>query len=216
MRKIKVIDVGGVARAGKDTFVSILLRLLNENGHKAGKVALADPLKGYADRFLQENLGISAYTQVPEEKLLIRPMLVWFGDAKRKQTNGRFWVDLATKRIDEMDAAGYDYAVVSDVRYDHYERDELYWGKVEMNGILVHVSRYTEETVKTSKVSKSQTVKVFVPPANDHEMINDPKIKRAADHIIEWPTLDCSARQLETHPEMVRYVREFMERFSIS
>ena len=205
-RHIKVIGVGGVARAGKDTFVSILRNELGKQDLTSTKIALADPLKGYADDFLRQNLGLSAYTQVPAEKVLIRPMLVWFGDAKRKQTNGRFWVDLASKKIEEAEQAGIDYAIVSDVRYDHYDQDELHWLKEEQKGILVHVSRFELRRPVTTKVSNPTIEKIFVPPANDHEAINDPKIKSAAHHVIEWPTFET-----DTSPALTEYVREFMK-----
>ena len=202
--KIHVIGVGGCARAGKDTFVSILINELAKKGFKSKKISLADPLKGCCNSFCKEHLGISAYTQIPEQKLLIRPLLVWFGDAKRKQTNGRFWVELATTAIDQADHDGYDYAIISDVRYSFYEHDELQWLKQEHNAPLVHVSRL----VKSGE---------FIQPANEHEYLNDPKIKIAADYIVEWPTIDSrSASDLENHPTMVQYVTEFLDSMEIT
>lgn len=200
-RSIKVIGVSGVARAGKDTFVSILINRLKERGKSSAKIALADPLKEYCDSFCRANLGVTAFTQIPAEKLLIRPMLVWFGDAKRKQTNGRFWVDLASKSIDKLDG-NVDYAIISDVRYDHYERDEVDWLKLEQKGVLIHVSRYTSVG----------DVKEYVPPANDHELLNDPKVKNKSDYRVEWPTIpNVDLDNLDTHPSMIKYVDNFLD-----
>lgn len=205
-KKIRVIGVGGVARSGKDTFVSILINAFQERGLKAKRIALADPLKGFCDNFCKDNIGFSSYTQVPEEKVLIRPFLVWFGDAKRKQTNGKFWTNLAEKSINDAQAEGYDWAIISDVRYDHYPEDELSWLRQKMNGTLVHISRYEEFKGKPPKSSQIKVQKRFVPPANDHEMINDPKIKKKADYIVEWPTLNVPVEELVQNKEMKSYV----------
>jgi hypothetical protein len=213
---IKILAVSGVARSGKDTFTSILINRLRERGKTAKQIALAAPLKGLCDEFTKANLGISAYTQVPEEKMMIRPFLVWFGDAKRKQTNGRFWVELANKSIQQSEVEGIDYAIISDIRYDHYERDELSWLKKEHNGVLAHISRYEMRRPVTMKVSNPKIEKIFVPPANDHEMLNDPRVKRMADYIVEWPTIyNCSSEELVVRPEMISYVDKFIEKFSL-
>ena len=79
-----VIGLGGVARAGKDTFAAILEMKLQQAGKTVKKIALAAPLKQHCDKFLKDNLGISAFTQVSDEKIIIRPFLVWYGDAQRK------------------------------------------------------------------------------------------------------------------------------------
>ena len=117
-----VIGLGGVARAGKDTFAAILEMKLQQAGKTVKKIALAGPLKQHCDKFLKDNLGISAFTQVPEEKIIIRPFLVWYGDAQRKLTEGKFWTNLASS---EIESTHYDYYIITDVRYDAYPIDEL-------------------------------------------------------------------------------------------
>jgi hypothetical protein len=64
-------------------------------------------------------------------------MLVWYGDAQRKRTNGRYWIDFAKKAIEE---SNYDYYIITDVRYDTYEKDELHFLKKEVNGIIYVIS----------------------------------------------------------------------------
>ena len=209
-KKIRVIGVGGVARAGKDTFVSILIAALAKNGFKTKRIAFADPLKSYCDAFCRQSIGFSSFTQIPEEKNLIRPFLVWFGDAKRKQTNGKFWTNLAEQNIQNAQIEGYDYAIISDVRYDHYPEDELIWLKEKMGGVLVHVSRYDEFKGKVPKSSQLKVQKRFVPPANDHEMINDPKIKKKADYVVEWPTLNIPVSDIVDNKEMKSYAEGFI------
>lgn len=209
--QLKVINIGGAARAGKDTFASILINQLHLVGKKVKRVALADPLKAMCDEFCQKNLGISSFTQVPAEKLLIRQLLVWFGDAKRKQTNGRFWIELANKSIEEAKLAGYDYVVVTDVRYDHYEKDEVYWALHEKNGVLAHISQYAWEYPTTTKVSQPPLTRIFVPPANDHELLNDPKVAKKAHVRIEWENVGkLSNDELIAHPSLNKHVADFI------
>lgn len=196
----KVIGIGGVARSGKDTFAAILETKLQQAGRTAMKIALAGPLKQHCDKFLTENLGISAFTQVPEEKLIIRPLLVWYGDAQRKRTNGKYWTDLASKTINETN---FDYYIITDIRYDVFERDELQWLKDDWKGTLCHISKY---------ITQYQVV----PPANEHEAINDPKIKSAAHHIVEWPHVNqTDPLQLLTNPTLNEYVDTFIQQCEV-
>ncbi len=193
-----VIGLSGVARSGKDTFAAILEMKLQQAGKSVKKIALAEPLKVHCDKFLTDNLCISAYTQITEEKNIIRPMLVWYGDAQRKRTNGRYWIDLAKKTIDETN---YDYYIVTDVRYDVYEKDELYFLKNETKGVLCHISKY----------SIVGGVKKFVLPANDHEAANDPRIKAAAQHRIEWEDEGkMTTGELLLNPKLNEHVEKFM------
>lgn len=210
----KVIGISGVARAGKDTFAAILIKQLELAGKKVKRVALADPLKLFCDEFCRKNLGISAFTQDNAEKLLIRPLLVWFGDAKRKQTNGRFWIEQADKAIwdaglTDENKKPYDYVVVTDVRYDHYEADEASWIKREKNGVLIHVSQFSWEYPPTTKVAQPPLTRWFVPPANDHEMLNDPKVAKKANVRVEWENVGkMTNEELQAHPVLNKHVSD--------
>jgi hypothetical protein len=215
--KLKVIGIGGCARAGKDTFASILIKQLELKGKRVKRVALADPLKQFCDDFCRKNLGISAFTQIADEKPLIRPMLVWFGDAKRKQTSGRFWVELADKSLKAAEIEGYDYAIITDVRYDHYEKDEAYWLKHEHGGVLVHVSQFSWNRPDTSKVSSVPLTRVFVPPANDHEMLNDPKVAKKADVRVEWENVGkLSDVEMLAHPSLNKHVSDVVRDYILT
>lgn len=203
MNQLRVIGLSGVARAGKDTFAAILEKKLIAKGKTVKKIALATPLKEDCDGFLQEKLGISGFTQVPDEKILIRPFLVWYGDAQRKRTGGRYWIDKATEEIKNSSS---DYYIVTDVRYDAYEKDELYWLQREMNGIVCHVSRFTQEP----------TGRVFVEPPNEHERINDPKVRAKADHCVEWESVKgLTMEEVLNAPSLNAHVDEFMTKFGL-
>jgi hypothetical protein len=122
----KVIGISGCARAGKDTFATILTKKLEAAGKTVDRYAFADALKQDCDAFCVSNLGISAFTPITTEKDLIRPMLVWFGDAKRKQSQGRYWVNIIDKQVK---ASNTDFSLITDVRYDFYPIDEIDWVK---------------------------------------------------------------------------------------
>lgn len=204
MRTKNVIGLGGVARAGKDTFAAILENLLKARGNTVRKIALADPLKADCDSFLKTNLNISAFTQVSDEKILIRPMLVWYGDAQRQRTNGRYWVELASKTISETD---FDYYIITDVRYDVYEKDELYWLKNEWNGKMCHIRKYNT----VYDFGSNAHVREYVKPANEHEAVNDPKIRAGAHHRVEWVDVGkLSVDQLVTNGQLIKHVENFM------
>jgi hypothetical protein len=211
----KVIGISGVARAGKDTFASILTTQLKAAGKSVDKFAFADALKQDCDDFCKKKLGISAFTQVPAEKLIIRPLLVWYGDAKRKQSNGRYWVDIIERQVKASKA---DYCLVTDVRYDFYEKDEISWVKDERNGVVVHVSRWWFEPTNANlmgSIDKCGPItmhqKMFVQPANDHERENDPKVKAKADCVIEWEDVKGrTMEQLAKEPSLIAHVDSFI------
>jgi hypothetical protein len=200
-----------VARAGKDTFAAILERKIAEQGKTSLKIALASPLKKDCAAFLERYLNVDVYTQIKAEKDLIRPLLVWYGDAQRKRTNGRHWIEIANKKIDETD---HDYYIITDIRYDAYEKDELYWVKNERGGVVCHVSKwFTESIPPISDFSELRPREIvqFVQPANEHEQINDPKVKDKADFVVEWPhVLINPGVDLLTHPVLNKYVDDFI------
>jgi hypothetical protein len=205
-----VIGLGGVARSGKDTFAAILEMKLQQAGKTVKKIALAGPLKEHCDEFLKSNLGVSAFTQIPEEKILIRPFLVWYGDAQRKRTNGKFWTNLASEQIN---STNFDYYIITDIRYDAYPVDELQWLKDDWKGVLCHISKYVwkSQPQQYDDISGVVHYKEFVAPANDHEEVNDPKIKKAAQHTVEWPHIsDVKPEHLLWNPELNSYVDKFM------
>ena len=217
-----VIGISGVARSGKDTFASILTNQLKAAGKSVEKFAFADTLKQDCDEFCKSHLGVSAFTSITEEKNLIRPMLVWFGDAKRKQTEGRYWVDIIDKKVKASKA---DFCLITDVRYDFYPVDEIDWVKKECDGLVCHVSRWTKEPLWAEVAIPPETevkrylVKTtakFIPPANDHEALNDPKVKAKSDFIVEWENVsDRTMQQLAVEPSLVAHVTDFITEFKL-
>jgi hypothetical protein len=204
-----VIGISGVARAGKDTFALILMNQLIASGKSVIKFALADALKQDCDEFCKKNFGFSAFTQATEEKDLIRPFLVWYGDAQRKRTNGTYWINIVHSNLEKIEA---DYAIITDIRYAHYPKDEIHWVKEDCNGIVIHVSRFEKscDEISTHEGNTEYIYKKkFIQPANNHEALNDPKVKSLADYRIEWehqPTVD-----LANDPVLNKHVADFVK-----
>lgn len=185
MNKI-YIGVSGFARSGKNLFCDIADKVLKEKFNLSSKTyALAYLLKKDCEPFIQEKLGLSAFSEKTEDKNLFREMLVWYGGVKRKQTEGRYWTGLLHE---ELKKDTNDVNFISDIRYVEYSGDEIFWLKKELGGKLVHISKYTYgfptdgRHYRVNDLSK----KIYTEAPNQHEAINDPKIRFLADYKVEW------------------------------
>ena len=182
------IGVSGVARAGKDSFSDLLLNLIKSEGFNAKRYALAEPLKNDCKEFIREKLGLNVWTDNSEEKSIFREMLVWYGKVKRQQTQGKYWTSLLEKQV-EIESP--EVCIISDIRYQQYEEDEVFWLKNKKNGVLVHVERTDSEGK-------------LIPPANMDETINDSIVKDNAHFMLNWPTVSPdSISKLEDFVKMV-------------
>ena len=171
--KYKNIGLSGVAGSGKNTVCDIIIKLLDRLNLPYKELSIAKNLKRELSDPCKKLYGIDSSNCSREEKDLIRPFLVAHGQIKRKLTSGRHWIDLLQKELDPN-----KINIITDVRFDEYDKDEAAWIKDEINGVLVHISRFDNVNEK----------RVFVPPANDAEMKNDPKLLDKADFILNWPT----------------------------
>jgi hypothetical protein len=199
------IGVGGVARVGKNLFCDLLVKQLKEKFNLNAKhYALAYELKSDCQKFIYDKLNLDVFTENTEEKKMFRDMLVWYGDIKRKQTNGRYWIDKLDLRINkefEWGTPPIDVAIVSDIRYDYYANDEVDWIQKEKQGLFIHISKYTygfptdgrQVRVKNAALD----IKIFTDPANSHESLNDPKLRKKADYLLEWQDISCEKTLLK-------------------
>lgn len=182
------IGVSGVARAGKDSFSEALLHIIKNEGFHTKRYALAEPLKNDCKEFIREKLGLSVWTDNSEEKSIFREMLVWYGKVKRKQTQGKYWTSLLERQV-EIESP--EVCIISDIRYQQYEEDEVYWLKNKKHGVLIHVER-------------TDIHGNLIPPANMDETINDSIVKDQAHFMLNWPTLSPdSTYKLEDFAKMV-------------
>lgn len=170
-----IIGVSGLARSGKDLFCNILKKQLKDQyGIQAVQMALANELKQDCEQFLKEKCGMDVWTQDTAIKTRFRDFLVWYGYVKRTETEGRYWTEKLTKQIQSSTA---DVIMVSDIRYAKYERDEVYWLQEEMDGVLVHIQKYTADSVGMRQYNQ---------PPNEQEKINDPIVRGLANFQIDW------------------------------
>ena len=146
---------------------------LGKRGYSAKQFALASALKRDCENFLKTHCDLDVHTDNTHQKTLFREFLVWYGDLRRKQTNGRHWIETMDDTLSRYTG---DIALVSDVRYATYPNDELGWVLYEHEGLLVHLRRY--EKSSSLVIEADGSVKVdYVQPPNEHERINDPKMR---------------------------------------
>jgi len=201
---MKVIGVSGFARSGKDLFTTVAQKLLTEQGLKTEKYALAYELKNDLKDLIKSKVGIDVFTENTNEKNIIRPLLVAYGDVMRKVSEGRYWTGKIEEKIKQSTA---DVVFITDIRYDVYPQDECTWLQQKQSGKLVHITKYKQEPVPSGRrFSKNKIVKIYNSAPNDHEMINDPKVKAKADCAFEWE--DCSDKLNGCILEEYPYIRE--------
>ena len=168
-----MIGITGVARSGKDTFYTILAKYLESKNLKCKRLAFADNLKKELNVFVKENFKIDLKNCTPEEKEIIRPLMVAYGKCRRAQSEGQYWTSLLDGDVKSLESKNI-IPIITDVRYIEYKGDEYSWIK-NYNGILIHLSRKLDDGS-------------LVPPVNIEEKANDNKLKAVADFTICWDT----------------------------
>jgi len=168
-----MIGLTGVARAGKDTFYSILNKYLKEKNISTQRLALADELKKELADFVEKKFKFDLNKCDGHDKEMIRPLMVAYGKCRRTQSDGKYWTSLVDSRVKELKREKI-IPIITDIRYIEYKEDEYSWLKAH-NGILIHISRKLDDGS-------------YIPPANIEEKSNDNKLKAVADYCISWET----------------------------
>lgn len=168
-----MIGITGVATSGKDTLFNLISKFFLEKNLLTKRYALADFLKKDLENFIYEKFNINISNISSSDKELIRPIMVAYGKVKRNQTNGRYWIDNLNSIL-EKDMNNNIVPIITDVRYNEFEMDELFWLKKENKGFLIHVSR-----VLNGKI---------ILAANEEELKNDKSLISAADYSLTWCT----------------------------
>ena len=183
---IPLIGISGAARAGKDTLCRALIREFARMNISAVRKSIAgDTVKGDLQELLERKFKIDAFTEVTEQKDFMRSLLVEYGKMQRAKTQGRYFIDQF-----EIDHNAVN--ILPDIRYVEYPKDEVYWLKNEMNGLLVFVER------------------IGIYDANDTEKVNNKIIRNMADHIVSWDSLD---EQSSSHRDIINYhAREIIDK----
>lgn len=157
-----IIGLTGLARCGKDTFCKYAKEYLKSNNYKSKRLAFADELKKDVDAFLIEKLGISAFTEVTEEKEIIRPMLTTWGTEIMRKKDDLHWVKKVEKIINENQKENI-VSIVTDIRFLN-EIEYIH----KIGGKIIHLTMIGNK------------------PANDYEKQNDPLLRKNADCLVEW------------------------------
>tara|TARA_Y100001938_G_scaffold149142_1_gene235013 strand:- start:122 stop:730 length:609 start_codon:yes stop_codon:yes gene_type:complete len=186
------IGLSGVAGCGKNTVAGIIGKLLQRLDLPYRELSIANNLKKELSSASKDLYGIDSFNCTREEKDLIRPFLVAHGEIKRKLSNGRHWVDQVTSELTPE-----KINIITDVRFNEYEKDEVYWVKNEINAVLIHISQFREENNK----------RIFLPPANEAEAKNDPLVKREADFILNWPREKDATKQILNCEKLLKWLK---------
>lgn len=186
------IALSGVAGCGKNTVSSIITKLLGRLDLPYKELAIADNLKKELIPSSKELYGIDPSNCSRREKDLIRPFLVAHGEIKRNLSEGRHWVNQVNSKLDAE-----KINIITDVRFNKYEKDEVYWVKNEINGVLIHVSLYN---IKNNQ-------RVFLSPANETEFKNDLLVKKEADFILNWPFEKDKTKQILNCEKLLKWVK---------
>ena len=147
-----MIGISGYARSGKDTFGDTLVKVLKEYGIKAKAYALATQLKIDIDFLTKSDFGISAFTKNDEEKYIIRPLLVGYGESWRK-ANPDHWVEILDSNLEPR-----TLAIITDIRYEN-EADYI----LENQGFLLNINRVLPDGSFVSAANKEE--------ANNHPLV---------------------------------------------
>lgn len=203
---MKLIGISGVARSGKDLFTTVAQELLKQRDLKTERFALAYELKSDLKDLIHAKTGIDVFTENTEEKNIIRPLLVAYGDVMRKITEGKYWTQKVEQRLGKSNA---DVVFITDIRYDHYIEDECAWLQNKQGGKLIHVTKYVMSPMPQGKrFSKNKQTKVYQAAPNEHELINDPKVRKRADLKIEWEDVSNQGGDITKNATIVKIVTD--------
>ena len=179
-----LIGLVGFARTGKNSFAKFLIENINEiaNAPRIFKsISFAYALRQELDGFLIEKLGISAFTEDPQEKEVVRPLLVcWGTKIIRDQIDADYWVKSIQKTIN-INRKNNISSIITDVRFEN----EVLWLK-KMGGISIFIDR--------EKVG----------PKNADELNCTLPLKTKCDLTFNWPTVSNFENQGK------QLVREFL------
>ena len=172
MKKHTFLGISGTAGSGKDLFCKILL----EKAPSFKKYSLANKLKEEMREPLLKKYDIDILNCSRNQKDQVRHELVSYGASKRRETQGRHWIEQLNPQLKDLTHP----ACITDIRYDDYDFDEAFWLKNELGGLLIHISRF--EFLNNNKK--------FIEAPNEEERRNNPKLKDKADYLVEWPSFE--------------------------
>ena len=187
--------LSGFAACGKDLFSDLLKEEVERRGISLSKISIAESLKVECRSTLVRLMGIDILYCTWEEKDEVRDYLVFYGLIMRDRSGGMHWIDRASEQIDHSSPNFPHLFCITDVRYDEYEKDEVYWIKNELKGKLVHLTKEGS------------------PAANSFEEENDPRLQKKADYKIVWPNCNSNQKEINKHlrPRVLQFIDWLLE-----
>ena len=194
-----LIGVGGLARAGKNTFVEIAKNILTKNNYRVIELAFANKLKNEVQEMLRKNgFGLDVLNLSADEKERVRPLFVFWGCQRRFESDGGlYWVNEVDQQIQELihdtQSAGEStdrmvvlvdrmVVLVSDVRFPN----EATWVHKKWGGSVVHLKKWKWEDVRDGLGGGEETIKVYDSAPNEEEAKQDPIVEAMSDVKTEW------------------------------
>jgi len=169
-----------------------VIKFLERLGLESKELSIATNLKKELIATSQDLYGIDSYNCSREEKNLIRPFLVAHGQIRRNMSQGRHWIEKLNNDLDPQ-----KINIITDVRFNEFEKDEVFWAKNEINAVIIHVSRFIEKDGERH----------FIPPANPAEMENDPKVKAEADFVLNWATEENEVKRIFNCKKLLKWLQ---------
>jgi hypothetical protein len=202
MKNKKIIGLCGLAKSGKDTMCDSIINVCKTYGIVATRYSIADILRTMLEKDIKEKFNINVWECSASEKEIFRQFLVDVGLEKRNESNGKYLTNLLQKQID--DDLHSDIIIITDIRYDQYPEDEVYWVKTKNNGKLVHIKLKVGEDELGNPV--------FISPPNIQEATNDPLLQEKADYHVEWDRIHLSKSFSECQIYYQMVAKEVLER----
>ena len=194
MQQFKFIGLSGYATAGKDLFFSLLT-----GEYPAVRFSLGDILKAEIRDKLIEDTAVDILECTKEDKEKVRPLLVEYGTAKRKETEGKYFTDKLDHVIENTFTLSR-IPVITDIRYCEYPDDEDRWLKNRLDGVLVYIKKY--------KIIAGE--REYVPAPNEDEAKNCPLLEENADYIIDWEESQ-AATPKERRADLIPHIKKFID-----
>jgi len=160
-----MIGIGGLARSGKDTLAINLAEIIEEDWKMDVQIfSFADALKEKINPFITKEFGISAFSEDTEDKKIIRPMLVAYGESMKTKYGRDVWYSELSNNIEQALHDNRIFPIISDVRFD-------FEAKLIQNngGQVIHITKQGNE------------------PPNEIEALNNPLVESCADLTHTWP-----------------------------
>lgn len=149
----------GLARSGKDSFYRIVDGLSTEG---VARYAFADELKKECYNFVMRNTEISVFSEDPDVKKLIRPLLVAYGTNLRRAINPDCWIMRLEPKV-LFDLRKNINVCITDIRYEN----EIDW-----------LHKHGGTSVYIEKEGNSFP--------NNEEKINDPVLREKSKLFFKW------------------------------